>query len=151
MENTVKKFSKGEVIFEKSQVQFGFYEILSGSVNIYSDFGEPSEKLLVEMVPGQTFGEMGLLGYRPRSATAVAAQDLEVRYVDEEGFEAYLNEDPERILRMMKQLSDRTRSLTYDYNEALHTVAEIKKNKKSEKLKGMIRKFSEIWSIINYV
>lgn len=145
MDQTVKKFSKGDVIFDKGQVQFYFYEIISGSVFIYSDYGTPSETLLAEMKPGQTFGELGLLGARPRSAAAVAASDTELLLVDSEGFEEYLRKDPEKVLALMKQISERTRSLTADYNEALKTVSDIKHDRKSDGLRGLISKFAKVW------
>ncbi len=148
MNHTVKKFSKGDVIFEKSQVQFCFYEIISGSVFIYNDYGMPSETLLTEMKPGQTFGELGFLGKRPRSATAVAAEDTELLFIDGDGFKDYLKENPDRILLFMKQISERTRSLTHDYDEALQTVSAIQKKKKNDKVRELIYKFTRVWTNI---
>lgn len=146
MGNDILKFAKGEVIFRENEIQFYFYEILSGSVYVYSDYGMSSETLLTEMKPGQTFGEMGLLDYRRRSATVVAASDVEVKKIDDAGFDAYIAEDPQRLLRLMKQLSDRTRELTSDYNEALRTVSEIRAQKKESGLLARIARFARVWS-----
>lgn len=145
MENTKVFFAKGDVIFHKDEVQIYFYEIVSGSVYIFSDYGMPSQKLLAEMKPGETFGEMGVLDYRKRSATAVAASDVETIKIDDEGLKSYFTQDPERLIRIMKQLSERTIKLTDDYQEALHTVAQIRgKKKKDENLISRIARFARI-------
>lgn len=146
MEKEIVKFPKGEVIFQKGEVQFCLYEILSGSVAIYTDYGMNSQTLLTEMKPGQTFGEMSILSYRPRTATAVAASDVEAVRIDDTGFEAYLEENPERVIAMMKQISERIRDLSGDYREALVTSAEIKKQQRNERIMAKIRKFARVWA-----
>ena len=145
MENRKTSFSKGEVIFKKGEIGFWFYEIVSGSVKIYSDYGMDSERMLAEMKPGQTVGEMGLLSFRPRSATAVAGEDTETVIIDQNNFENYLAADPERLTRMMLQLSERTRDLTKEYDEALYTVSSLRKEKKDSKLSSLIDKFALLW------
>lgn len=145
MENKKTSFSKGEVIFKKGEIGFWFYEIVSGSVKIYSDYGMDSERLLVEMKPGQTMGEMGLLSFRPRSATAVAGEDTETLIIDQDNFNSYMAADPARLTRMMLQLSERTRDLTKEYEEALYTVSSLRKEKKDSKLSRLIDKFAMMW------
>ena len=146
MGNNKVVFSKDVVIFRQGELQFSMYEIVSGSVYIYTDYGKDSERLLVEMKPGQTFGEMSLLGYRPRSATAVAASDVELIKVEDADFEAYIAKNPQRLLQMMRQLSERTRDLTMDYNDALYTVSMIRGQKEKDSgLMARIAKFAKIW------
>ena len=146
MENNKTVFKKGEIIFRQGDLDFSLFEILSGSVYIYVDYGKESEQMLTEMKSGQTFGEMSILGYRPRSATVVAASDAEVICVKDEDFEEYMIKNPQRVLQMMKQLSDRTRELTLDYNEALYTVAQIRdQQQKDSGLMARIAKFAKIW------
>ena len=142
-------FSKGEVIFRKDDLQFFFYEITSGSVGIYSDYGEASEKLLTELHEGQTFGELSLMDYRPRSATAVALSDTAVIKVDDRTFDDYLKEDPARLVKLLKYVSNRTRELTADYDEALKTVSEIRSESKDEGLLSRIMRFARVWNTMN--
>ena len=145
MDKIIKKVSKGEVIFEKGDLEFFFYEIVSGTVSTYIDYGRESEVFLSDLGQGSTIGEIGLLSFRPRSATCVAKTDVELLKIGENELSDYFAQNPDRILSIMRQLSDRTRDLTFDFNEALSTVNDIKKQRKSERLKTLIDRFAGVW------
>ena len=79
-------------------------------------------------------------------STAVAASDVELIKVEDADFEAYIAKNPQRLLQMMRQLSERTRDLTMDYNEALYTVSMIRGQKEKDSgLMARIAKFAKIW------
>ena len=82
MDNNVKRFAKGEVIFKEGALESFMYDLIEGKVGIYAHYGEAGEKLLTELNAedgGATFGEMGLIDVMPRSATAVALEDVLAR------------------------------------------------------------------------
>ena len=145
MDKTIRRASAGEVIFEKGDLEFFFYEVVSGTISTYIDYGKDTQTFLSDIGPGGTVGEIGLLSFRPRSATCIAKTDVELMKISENELEDYFAEDPERVLKIMRQLSDRTRDLTSDLNEALSTVNDIKNKEKSDGLKLLIDRFAGIW------
>ena len=59
----VKTFSKNDVIFNEGAYGQCMYEIQSGSVDIYVDFGTADEKLLTTLEAGRFFGEIGIADF----------------------------------------------------------------------------------------
>lgn len=119
-----KSFSAGAVIFREGQWEMCAYEIVSGKVGIYADYGKESETLLTELRAGKLFGEMGLIEVRPRSATAVALEDTETAVITEEEMREYFKNDSEKIVVMFKNLSARLRELSGQYLDTCDTIAE---------------------------
>lgn len=132
----LRTFEKGEVIFEQGSYQRCMYDILRGKVGIYVNYGKEGEKLLTELAPGQSFGEMALIECRPRSATAVALEETAAELITAENFSQYFSQHSDKLFDIMRQMSRRIRELTEDYMEACHTVAEMVDTEKSGKEKS---------------
>ena len=111
------------------------YELVEGTVGIYSHYGQADEKLLTELKAKNSacFGEMGLLEARPRSATAVALEDVKVNTVNGEEFGTFFKEHPEKIYMVMNQLGGRIRELTRDYLDVCRAANEMVETKGSGK------------------
>ena len=121
----VNTFGKNEVIFKEGDYARCMYEIQSGSVNIYADFGKEDEKLLTTLQAGQFFGEIGIIEALLRTATAVAAQDdTKLAEITTDNVSAYFHNKPEKLLEIMRYMSERLRELTKEYLEARATIAE---------------------------
>lgn len=122
-----KLFKSGEVIFMEGTYEPCMYELLTGTVGIYAHYGQENEKLLTELKAENDacFGEMGLIEAWPRSATAVALEDVKVEVVTGDAFGAYFKERPERIYAIMAQMGGRIRALSNDYLEACRAAAEV--------------------------
>ena len=73
-----KKYQNREVIFAENDYQNWMYSICEGKVEIYFGYGTSNAKKLATLFAGQYFGEIGMLGLMPRTATAVAAADAVV-------------------------------------------------------------------------
>ena len=122
-----KTFDKGAVIFRSGDKGDCMYDIHTGRVGIYADYGQPSQKLLTELVPNHFFGEMGLLEKLPRSATAVAMEDdTEVELIYEGDVFELFERNSAKILMLLRHLSYRLRRLTLDYLKACKTLAEAR-------------------------
>ena len=144
-------FSKGDVIFREGTYGETMYEITAGSVGIYAGYGTEDEQLIATLGEGETFGEMGLIEFWPRSATAVALEDdTAADELDADELKAYLQTQPEKILSIMRQLSARLRETDDRYQEACKTVYEAieaeemgKRRSKSlrSRLSSMVRQF----------
>ena len=138
MDNNVKKFAKGEVIFKEGTYESFMYDLIEGKVGIYANYGEANEKLLTELsaeAGGVTFGEMGLIDAMPRSATAVALENVQACAITGKEFGDYFYENPAAVLLIMQNMSKRIRALSQDYMDACRAVSEMVDAEKSGKEK----------------
>ncbi len=105
-----RHFPKGTVLFHKGDPGSSMYIILRGKVRVYTEDAEGNEftiRYLSEM-----FGEFSMLDERPRSASVVAAEDLDVLILHRDDFTRYLREHPMVGLAMMRNLVERVRYTT---------------------------------------
>lgn len=70
-------FPEGKVIFREFDQGDKMYILFSGSVEISKRVGKHEdglvqETIIAKLIPGDSFGELGLIDHRPRSATARA-------------------------------------------------------------------------------
>ena len=142
-----KTFKSGEVIFQEKTYESCMYELLEGTVGIYTHYGQQDEKILTELKAenGAYFGEMGLVESLPRSATAVALEDVRVNVITGADFGAFFTENPERVYAIMTQMGGRIRELTRDYLEVCRAASEMMETMGNGKEKsGWFNSFIEI-------
>jgi small-conductance mechanosensitive channel/CRP-like cAMP-binding protein len=87
-------FGPDETILRQGDPGDSLYVIRTGTVGVRTGAGEAARDVRT-MAAGQFFGEMSLMTGAPRSATVVAATDVECYVVDKEAFQAILQETPE--------------------------------------------------------
>ena len=146
-----KQFDSGAVIFRQGESGDTFYEVISGKVGIYINYGEDGQQKLTDVEPGHTFGEMALVDAFPRSATAVAEEDSEVNEVSVEEVREYFSSNPDKIKSMLLELTGTLARLTDDYREVTTTVKELyPKNEEPRKpsLIEKIKKFALEYDLI---
>lgn len=156
MENNIKIFAKGEVIFLEGAMESFMYDLKKGTVGIYINYGKPEEKLLTTLNADEgtaIFGEMGMIDTMARSATAVAMEDVEACVVTGKEFGEYFKEKPEVILKIMQNMSKRIRTLSKDYLDACQAVAEMVETEKTGKeksnwFKKIVHKFIEDYMLM---
>ncbi len=124
-------YGAGTVIFKEGDQANSFFQIEEGMAGAYLNYGEEGERKLRDMEAGQFFGEMAVVEAWPRSATVVAESELKVIEIPENALNAYFTEQPDKILVLMKQIGERIRSLTKDYDEVRDFIRE--KNEAGEK------------------
>ena len=118
-------FNKDQIIFCQGENASVMYDIISGKIGIFTDYQTEQEKKIAELDAGEVFGEMGLIEYWPRSATAVALEDgTVVTELGEDDLKEYLKDKPEKLLTVMRQLSRRIRETTQNYVNVCRTVNE---------------------------
>lgn len=147
-----KRFDRGQIVFKQGDYSDCMYDILSGRIGVCDAYGTPEEKQIAELGAGQTLGEMGMLEYYPRSATAVALEDgTALAEITEDELADYFRDKPEKLLAIMRQLSRRLRETTQKYADACRVVyenEEAEKNggEKSAWLKESMDYFIEVYS-----
>ncbi len=118
-------FASGELIFREGDFDLTMFDIQKGSVGIYLDYGTELEKKLTVLGENQFLGEMGLIEASPRSATAVAEADGTTLYeITEDELGGYFKDKPEKLLRIMRQMSARIRENTEKYASACKALRE---------------------------
>ena len=127
--NNVESYKKGTIIFKQGEVGKCMYIVHGGVVAIYNNYGQYGEIKLTELYPVACFGEMGMISEDPRSATAVSeSDDTYVEIIKPDELADLFKTCPAKVDMILKHLSYRLRSLTYDYFNACKEIYE-----KSEK------------------
>lgn len=105
-DTVVRHYDDGTTVFSEGDPGDGMYVVLGGKVRIHRALNG-REVTLAVLGQGEFFGEMSLLDHRPRSATAEAVGDTELRFISILEFEAMIP-DP-YIRRMLVRMSERMR------------------------------------------
>jgi CRP/FNR family cyclic AMP-dependent transcriptional regulator len=101
----LRSFKAGEVIFSEGEPGHEMFVIQSGRVEI-----RRGNRVLGALSEKSIFGEMALIDDAPRSATAVAATDVNVVPVGEKQFLFLVSETPFFALNVMRTLVRRLRA-----------------------------------------
>ena len=121
----ILKFRKGDIIFEEGDLEDWMYEIREGMAGIYAAYGTPAEKELTALEEGAFLGELGLITGNERTASVAALESTTLLKITRDDLEEYFAKNPDKILRVMKQMAERLRDLTDDYMEACRTISEM--------------------------
>ena len=132
--NENSQAAKNEIIFKEGDSGKTMYDIVSGTVGIFANYGTADQNLLTKLGAEEFFGEMGMIEELPRSATAVALEPTEAKVITKENFKDYITEKPAKALTVLEYTSRRLRRLSFDYIEACAAIAEyVKADEKGEK------------------
>jgi CRP/FNR family transcriptional regulator, cyclic AMP receptor protein len=96
-----KLFRKGDIIFCEYEPGDTFYLIQSGRVQIVRIIGD-LEKNIDILNPTEVFGEMAILEEAPRSATAIALDDVKALEFNRENFEVLMMGNPQIAMKLLK-------------------------------------------------
>ncbi len=98
----------GETIIEEGTRGQTYYLIATGEAVVLKGSGV-SKWEIQRLGPGDGFGEMALLADEPRSATIVAASDMDLLCLDREPFVNLMEQDEQFEQRVLRLLSKRLR------------------------------------------
>ena len=101
-----KNFQPGEMIFSEFEPGDTFYLIQSGRVQLVKLIGD-IEKTLDILQASEMFGEMAILENSPRSATAIALDNVKVLEFNSQNFEILLSGNPQIALKLLKMFAKR--------------------------------------------
>ncbi|QLA16419.1 cyclic nucleotide-binding domain-containing protein [Desulfolutivibrio sulfoxidireducens] len=104
---TILEFPKHATIFSEGDTSDYMTVVLDGVVEIvkHEHDDEYSTKFLVRLGPGRAFGEMALVEGRPRSATALAAEDTRLLVLSREAFDRLSRENKSLALKMAMNIA----------------------------------------------
>ena len=95
------KYKKGNIIYRQGEAANEIFFIKYGSVYLYLDYKKEGEKLISIAREGKVFGELGVIEGKPRTMTAVAADETIVTIVDKESFPSYIKENQNKMIIIM--------------------------------------------------
>jgi CRP-like cAMP-binding protein len=96
----------GQVLCRQGEVATAAYVIDDGEANV-----RVGTQVIGAVGPGESVGEMGLLDYRPRSASVVASSPMKVYVIDARRFESVLEDTPTLARSLLRELTGRIRGL----------------------------------------
>ena len=105
-ERFAKTFQKNDIIFCEFEPGDNFYLIQSGRVEI-TKILDNIEKTIDILNPGEIFGEMAILEGAPRSASAIALDQVKVLEFNRENFEILMMGNPQIALKLLKLFTKR--------------------------------------------
>ncbi len=100
----VVHYDPGTGVVTQGEIGFGFHFILSGSAEVIRN-GRP----VATLGPGQFFGEMSFIDDEPRSASVVAATDLESLVLGGWEFKPLVKMHPDLAWKLLVHLTGRLR------------------------------------------
>jgi len=89
-----KEFQPGQIIFCEWEPGNDFYFIQKGRVKIIKTFGN-TQKTLDVMSQGDIFGEMAILEEEPRSASAIAVDQVKTLHFNRTNFDTLMSTQPQ--------------------------------------------------------
>lgn len=111
----VRRFAAGEFLFHAGEAPSGMYIIDAGRVDVFVpvEGGEP--KVLAELGPNDTVGEMAVLDDVTRSASARAAVETVTRFLEREELLRLLELRPAIALGFIREFIHRMRAINRRY------------------------------------
>jgi CRP-like cAMP-binding protein len=101
-----RTFEAGEMIFSEFEPGDNFYLIQAGRVKLVKIFGD-IERTLDILEPSGMFGEMAILENSPRSATAIALDEVKVLEFNAQNFQILMLGNPQIALKLLKMFAKR--------------------------------------------
>jgi len=99
-------FKKNDIMFCEHEPGDTFYLIQSGRVQIVKIMGD-IEKIIDILYPGEILGEMAILEEAPRSATAIALDQVTALEFNRENFEVLMQGNPQIAFKLLKLFTKR--------------------------------------------
>ena len=140
-------YSKGHILFREGDLALTMYVIKAGAVGVYTDYGTNFENQIAVLHQDDFLGELGLIEGLPRSATAAVLEDATVlTELNEEDLAVYFRNQPDQMIRVMRQLSSRIREIDERFYSACRTLRESETANQSgtEKSDVLNRQLQEI-------
>jgi len=120
----IYKAGPGTILFREGDAGTFLCLLFEGLVEISKDDPGGTRKIINQVAPGMTLGEMALIDDEPRSATAIAVQPSTLVVMTQENFTRLSNDKPtlcakviRRIARLLSQRLRKTNGVIVDFLE----------------------------------
>src|SRR5262245_12606176 len=110
-----RRFPAGQEIFKEGDPGDGVYVVRSGRVRLSARLSGGERRVFSEVTPGDFFGEMAVLDQLPRSATATAADAVELYFIPREHMVTLLTRSTGLSMALLQEISQRMREFNQQY------------------------------------
>jgi len=110
MKATIKKFKKGDYLLHQNEDSSHMFIINSGTIRVFREEGD-NVTFQTDVGEGATVGEIALIDPGPRSASAVALEDVETSIIYPEDVKEANKSCPDWLQALARTLALRTRSV----------------------------------------
>jgi CRP/FNR family cyclic AMP-dependent transcriptional regulator len=100
---------RGEILFNEGDDGDQLYVVIEGKIKLGRTSPDGRENLLAILGPGQMFGELSFFDPGPRSATATAVTDVELKTLGHTALSPVLETHPKVAHALLNQLAGRLR------------------------------------------
>lgn len=100
---------RGEILFGEGDEGDQLYVVIDGKIKLGRRSVDGRENLIAILGPGQMFGELSFFDPGPRSATATAVTDVELRSLGHSALNPVLQSHPDVAYALLNQLAGRLR------------------------------------------
>ena len=112
-----RSYPSGTRIFKEGDSGDGIYLVKEGLVEISLGADESVRRVFAQLGPGEMFGEMAVVEFKPRSATATAARATKVYFIPRDELLTMLDRSPALSLELLCEISQRLRDFNRRYIE----------------------------------
>jgi len=106
----MRRIPRGQNVVHAGDRSDFVYFVLTGSLKVIVSDEDGREVILSILGQGELFGEMGMFGEQPRSASVVAVMPSDLVMIAKQDFRAILQDNFEVAWRIMANLADRLRN-----------------------------------------
>lgn len=106
----MRRFPRGHTVVHAGDRTDYVYFVLTGSLKVVVSDENGREVILSILGQGELFGEMGIFGEHPRSASVVSAMPSDLIMLSKSDFRHLMHDNFEVAWRMMCNLADRLRN-----------------------------------------
>jgi CRP/FNR family transcriptional regulator, cyclic AMP receptor protein len=101
----VFEYQKDDVILLENTEGFALYLLLKGKVHVRKKLESDKYIILIELGPGDMFGEMSFLALNPRSASVVALEACKVMAIEQSDFQKLIDKNPAIGVKVYRSLA----------------------------------------------
>lgn len=101
----LRKFGRGAYLFHEGAKADGFYVVHTGAVNVHRVTEEGREQVIRVFYPGESLGEVVIVGDQSYPASAKATENSQVIVVPTGFFRRQIQSDPDLALRILGSMS----------------------------------------------
>ncbi|MDY0012858.1 MAG: cyclic nucleotide-binding domain-containing protein [Rhodocyclaceae bacterium] len=106
----MRRIPRGHAVVHAGDRTDFVYFILTGSLKVVVSDEDGREVILSILGQGELFGEMGMFGEQPRSATVVAVVPVDLVQISKQDFRRLMEENFEIAWQIMTNLAERLRN-----------------------------------------
>ncbi len=122
--NKIYEVPAGTVILNQGEINLDMYKILSGHVEMYTDYGTDNEVMIGVLGPGACFGEFGLLTGQPAIYTIIAYSTLKILRVTEELMSDFMLNNQDSVLQIMKNMANNMLKMQHQISQLNKELAD---------------------------